>query len=332
MYAFWVEVIVTGVAGYIGAHVAAQLLESGHKVIGIDNLSTGVRDFVDPRIRFHEGDVENSQFLDSVFSGVAEPSQAGVIHCAGIKFASESVKNPIAFYTANSYSTLSLLKSMKRANITKMVFSSSCSVYGQIQSSTPVTESELLQPISPYGRSKMIAELMINDSVREGWLKAISLRYFNVVGNDKIKAFDTSDFNLFPNVYRAAESCSDILIFGDKYGTHDGTCVRDYVHVIDLAAVHLRAMNKIMDGAQLEFAYNLGSGIGYSVLEIVNSFTRHLGMDLKYKIEMAREGDPAEIRADISRAVRDLDWSGLRSLNEMLEDGWRAWQQRIKVP
>ena len=326
------EIIVTGVAGYIGAHVAAQLLESGHKVIGIDNLSTGVRDFVDPRISFHEGDVENSHFLDSVFSSVAEPSQAGVIHCAGIKFAGESVKNPIAFYEANSYSVLSLLKSMKRANVTKLVFSSSCSVYGQIQSASPITENTILQPISPYGRSKMFAELMINDSVREGWLNAISLRYFNVVGNDKIKAFDTSSFNLFPNIYRAVESGSDLLVFGDTYDTHDGTCVRDYVHVTDLAAVHLRALNKIMDNVQLEFAYNLGSGIGYTVLEIINSFALLIKKDLKYKIEIAREGDPAEIRADIHHAIRDLDWSGLRGLNEMLEDGWSAWQRRIKVP
>ena len=326
------EIIVTGVAGYIGAHIAAQILESGHNVIGIDNLSTGVRDFVDPRISFHEGDVENSQFLDLVFSSIAEPSRAGVIHCAGLKFTGESVKNPIAFYEANSCSVLSLLKAMKTANVTKLVFSSSCSVYGQIQSATPVTENALLQPISPYGRSKMFAELMINDSVRQGWLKAISLRYFNVVGNNKIKALDTSSFNLFPNIYRAIESGSDLSVFGNGYETRDGTCVRDYVHVIDLAAVHLRALNKIMDGVELEFAYNLGSGIGYSVLEIINTSKLFIKKDLKYKIEMAREGDPAEIRADIHLAIRDLDWSNLRGLNEMLEDGWRAWQNNIKVP
>ena len=322
------EIIVTGVAGYIGAHIAAQLLDSGHKVIGIDNLSTGRRDFIDPRVYFHEGDVENSKFLDSVFGTLAKPTQAGVIHCAGRKFAGESVKNPLAFYEANSLSVLALLKSMKLADVTKLVFSSSCSVYGQAQGSTPVTETAPLQPISPYGRSKMFAELMISDSIREGWLSAVSLRYFNVVGNAKIAAFDGSIFNLFPNLYRAIENRSELSIFGVGYDTNDGTCIRDYVHVSDLAVVHLRALDQIVNGVELEFAYNLGSGIGYSVLEIIQASSRVIKKDLKYKIEMAREGDPAELCADIQLAKRDLDWSNLRGLDEMLEDGWWAWEHK----
>ena len=326
------EVIVTGVAGYIGAHIASRVLDSGHRVIGVDNLSTGRRDFIDPRISFHEGDVENSQFLDSVFRTIAEPAQAGVIHCAGLKFAGESIKDPLAFYEANSHSVLALLKSMKSADVTKLVFSSSCSVYGQTQSSTPITEKALLRPISPYGRSKMFAEYMINDSIKEGWLSAVSLRYFNVVGNTKIAAFDGSIFNLFPNLYRAIENGSELSVFGIEHGTKDGTCIRDYIHVSDVAAVHLNALYKIFDGDKLEFAYNLGSGIGYSVLEIIQSSSRVIKKDLNYKIVMAREGDPAEILADIQLAIRDLDWSNLRGLDEMLKDGWLAWQQNSLKP
>jgi UDP-glucose 4-epimerase len=214
---------------------------------------------------------------------------------------------------------------MKLADVTKLVFSSSCSVYGQAQGSTPVTETAPLQPISPYGRSKMFAELMISDSIREGWLSAVSLRYFNVVGNAKIAAFDGSIFNLFPNLYRAIENGSELSIFGIGYDTNDGTCIRDYVHVSDLAVVHLKALDQIVNGVELEFAYNLGSGIGYSVLEIIQASSRVIKKDLNYKIEMAREGDPAELCADIQLAKRDLDWSNLRGLDEMLEDGWWAW-------
>jgi UDP-glucose 4-epimerase len=326
-YADFVEIIVTGVAGYIGAHIAAQVLEEGHSVIGVDNLSTGQLKFIDPRINFYQGDVANSHFLNSVFEKIAHPAEAGVIHCAGLKFAGESVKNPMAFYEANSLSVLALLKSMKLANITKLVFSSSCSVYGQVQTSTPVDESAELRPISPYGRSKLIAEMMIGDSVNEGWLRAVSLRYFNVVGNSNIAAYDTSVFNLFPNLYRAIHNQLELPVFGINYDSRDGSCVRDYVHVSDLTKAHLVAFDKLSKGLNLEFAYNLGSGVGYSVLEIIRVASQQIETGLKYKIESARNGDPAEIRADVRLAARDLDWSNLRGLDEMLKDGWTAWQK-----
>ncbi len=242
-YADFVEIIVTGVAGYIGAHIAAQVLEAGHSVIGVDNLSTGHLEFIDPRINFYQGDVGNSHFLNSVFETIAHPVEAGVIHCAGLKFAGESVRNPMAFYEANSLSVLVLLKSMKLANITKLVFSSSCSVYGQVQISTPVDEKAELRPISPYGRSKMFAELMISDSIREGWLSAVSLRYFNVVGNSNIAAYDTSIFNLFPNLYRAIHSKLELPVFGINHDSRDGSCIRDYVHFSDLEVGKLFGLN-----------------------------------------------------------------------------------------
>jgi UDP-glucose 4-epimerase len=321
------EIIVTGVAGYIGAHIAAQVLQAGHSVIGVDNLSTGQLEFIDPRIHFYQGDVGDSHFLNSVFETIAHPAKTGVIHCAGLKFAGESVKNPLAFYEANSLSVLTLLKSMKLANITKLVFSSSCSVYGQVQTSTPVDEKVELRPISPYGRSKLIAEMMISDSINEGWLNAVSLRYFNVVGNSNVAAYDKSIFNLFPNLYRAIHNKLELPVFGINHDSRDGSCIRDYVHVSDLARAHLVAFNKLSSGLNLEFAYNLGSGVGYSVLEIIQAASQQIESGLKYKIESARNGDPAEIRADVGLAARDLDWSNLMGLDEMLKDGWKAWQK-----
>lgn len=326
-----VEIVITGVAGYIGAHIASKALELGHSVIGIDNFSTGKRTFLDPRVRFHQGDVEDFYFLSSIFENIIEPTNAGVIHCAGLKFAGESVKNPLAYYEANSFAVLSLLKSMKKANVLNLVFSSSCSVYGEIQDSIPVDELTELRPISPYGRSKMVAEMMIRDSIQEGWINAVSLRYFNVVGNSNISAFDTSVFNLFPNIYRAILNKGAISVFGNEHKSRDGTCVRDYIHIDDLANVHLEVLEKISNKVNLEFAYNLGSGIGYSVLEIIQAASRLIASDLKYTFDSAREGDPAEILADISLAQRDLSWSNLKCLDEMLQDGWVAWQRNSHI-
>ena len=321
------EIIVTGAAGYIGAHVAAHLLNEGYDVIGVDNFSTGFRQFIDPRIRFIEGDVTNFQFMKSVLNKISNPVDSGVVHCAGLKFAGESVKNPMAFYEANALSTLSLLKAMKIVGITNLVFSSSCSVYGSIRELTQVDEATELQPISPYGRSKLFAEWMIRDSIDEGWLNAVSLRYFNVVGNGKIPAYDKSKFNLFPNIYRAIENGSSLSIFGNNHASNDGTCVRDYLHVTDLAKAHKVALNRLATGARLEFAYNLGSGSGFSVMEVIQCAFKNISNNFHYTIESARKGDPAVIRASIDLAARDLEWSNLHGLPEMLMDGWEAWQR-----
>jgi len=327
-----VRIIVTGVAGYIGAHVAHQLLESGHEVIGIDDFSTGFESFVDPRINFHKGSIENKEFLISVFSKIKQPNEVGVIHCAGKKFPVESVTNPEIYYATNTFGTLNLLKVMKQFGVTKMVFSSSCSVYGEIAETIKVNEIRLKNPVSPYGRSKHFAEQIIEDAVTSGWLKATSLRYFNVVGNATIIAHDRSHLNLFPNIYRSISEKKSLTIYGDSFSTRDGTCIRDFVDVRDLSRSHIVAIEKLFSGVQLKLAYNLGSGTGFTVKEVVERAREVISSKLAFEFAAPRDGDPASILADTTNAAADLGWSPIYNLKDMLLDGWKVWAEMDLQP
>ena len=321
------RILVTGVAGYIGSHIAHQLLESGHEVIGIDDLSTGFRAFLDPRIDFQEGSIEDKEFLKYVFSTINQPHDVGVIHCAGKKFPVESVKTPEIYYGINTLGTFNLLSVMKQFEVTKMVFSSSCSVYGEIEESVAVHEGQKKNPVSPYGRSKYFAEQFINDAVASGWLKATSLRYFNVVGNAKITAHDRSQLNLFPNIYRSLSQNKNLTIYGNSFDTRDGTCIRDYVDVRDLSNSHAVALERLFGSTQLSLAYNLGSGTGFSVKEVVERAKKVISSNLLFEFAAPREGDPASVLADTSSASADLDWAPTFDLDKMLIDGWIAWNE-----
>jgi UDP-glucose 4-epimerase len=323
------EVVVTGAGGYVGSHVCHELLSLGYSVIAIDDLSTGKRDFLDSRVRFHEGKVQDLSFLAKVFASLADPVQSGVIHCAGLKFAGESVKYPLEYYENNSVAVQVLVKVMTEFSINALVFSSSCSVYGSLKDLKPVSETSELNPVSPYGRSKLFAEKIISDSMSSSKLKAVALRYFNVAGNAAGVGFDDSPFNLLPNLYRAISSKSTFTVFGGDYGTPDGSCIRDYVDVSLLAKAHIVALQKLLSGESLEFAYNLGSGVGASVLEIVNAAKSGIDANLKWSVADARSGDPAQILANVSLAARDLEWNHRVSIQEMVLSGWNAWNPEL---
>ncbi len=298
-------------------------------MIAIDDLSTGKRAFLDSRAAFFQGKVQDEKFLLDVFSQLKEPELSGVIHCAGLKFAGESVKYPLNYYENNSVAVQILLKAMENFSVKALVFSSSCSVYGSLKDLEPVSENAQLNPISPYGRSKLFAEKMISDAMATSELNAVALRYFNVAGNAPGVGFDVSPFNLLPNLYRAISAKDIFAIFGGDYSTPDGSCIRDYVDVSLLAKAHIVALQKLLVGASLEFAYNLGSGVGASVLEIVNAAKNGIDAGLKSAIVEARSGDPAQILADVSIAARDLEWDHRVSIQEMVLSGWNAWNPEL---
>ena len=320
-------VIVTGVAGYIGAHVARALLENGHEVLGIDNLSTGKSGFLDSRVKFFHGDICDLAFISKVFSQIDHPDNCGVVHCAGVKFPEESMDNPSKYFEVNTGGTLNLLRAMELFRINSLVFSSSCSVYGNPSDGKNVSESAELEPVSPYGHSKMLAEKAISVTSKHSNLNAVSLRYFNVSGNSHPAAFDLSPRNIFPNMYRAATEKTNFNVYGKDFPTPDGSCIRDYVHVDDLATAHVTTLEKIMSGERLLRAYNIGSGRGFSVIEILETFKSVCFPEFKYQFSELRAGDPSQIYADISAAEADLGWVPRKDLVEIIQSGWSAWSQ-----
>ena len=320
-------VIVTGAAGYIGSHIVSSLIELGEEVIGIDDLSTGRAEFLHPKLDFRKTNICRFDELLANLNDLKLSDEISVIHAAGVKFAGESVQKPLDFYDVNFTGTLNVLRVMEKIGARHLVFSSSCSVYGDVSDGVGVAENSSLMPVSPYGRSKYFAELAINDFVSTGKINAVSLRYFNVAGNGTSNGYDISPYNLFPNIYRAIESKKPIVIFGDSFATIDGTCIRDYVDVVLLAQAHINTLNSLRKKHDLASAYNLGSGQGASVLEIVKSATRVIDPDLTYLIAESRNGDPGSILADVSRAIKDLGWNHTTSIDEMLLGGWKAWSK-----
>ncbi len=324
------NVIVTGVAGYIGSHIALELLNSGYQVVRIVDLSTGSQKFIDPRIDFHKVNIADLSSLRKSVLSYKDQGEISVIHAAGIKFAGESVFRPIEFYRTNFSGTINILEIMSEIGAQNLVFSSSCSVYGEITDGINVDEDSILKPISPYGKSKYFAEIAINDFVSTGKIKAVSLRYFNVAGHGESLGYDKSMFNLFPNIYRALQQNLPFYVYGNTYHTKDGSCIRDYVDVSILAKAHVTALSRLRDNQNLLPAYNLGSGIGLSVLDIIKAVQETIYPDFRAIIQPPRKGDPASILANISKAVSDLDWKHNASISQILWDGWKAWERYEK--
>ncbi|WP_375388529.1 UDP-glucose 4-epimerase GalE [uncultured Amnibacterium sp.] len=312
--------MVTGGAGYIGAHVVRALGEAGLDPIVLDDLSSGHHEFVPEGVPFVRGSILDGELLERTFG---EHEVEGVIHVAGFKYAGVSVQRPLHTYAQNVTGTAVLLAAMSDAGVTRIVFSSSAAVYGTPDTDL-VTEATPKSPESPYGESKLIGEWLLADQGRANGLAHTSLRYFNVVGSGSPEVYDTSPHNLFPLVFDALLDGRTPRINGDDYPTPDGTCVRDYIHVADLAVSHVAAARRLAAGEPIEPVYNLGSGDGVSVGEIMRTVAAVTGIGFAPEIAPRRPGDPARIVASGELAARDLDWAMRHSLTEMVQSAWQA--------
>ncbi|WP_133541725.1 UDP-glucose 4-epimerase GalE [Microbacterium sp. BK668] len=317
--------LVTGGAGYIGAHVVRALAAADLAPVVIDDLSSGHAAFVPDGLPFVRGTILDRELVERA---LREHSVEGVIHVAGYKYAGVSVQRPLHTYAQNVEGTRIVLEAMRAADVANIVFSSSAAVYG-----TPdvplVTEDLPKRPASPYGESKLIGEWLLRDQAvatadSEHPLRHTSLRYFNVVGSGDAAVYDTSPHNLFPLVFEALLEGRTPRINGDDYDTEDGTNVRDYVHVSDIAAAHVVAAQRLAAGESLEPAYNLGSQNGLSVRQIMDAMARVTGIDFVPEIGPRRPGDPDRIVATGELAARDLDWANRYSVDEMVRTGWEA--------
>ena len=326
-------VLVTGGAGYIGSHTVIELLNQGKEVIIVDNFSNSspvvldrIREITKKDFKFYEIDTTDEKALEAVFK---ENKVDSVIHFAAFKAVGESVTKPLEYYTNNLGNTLTVLNLMKKYKVNKFVFSSSATVYGNPQT-CPITEDFPLSTTNPYGATKLIIEDILRDicKVEPNFHVAI-LRYFNPVGAHKsgIIGEDPNEIpnNLMPYISQVAIGKLECLsIFGNDYNTHDGTGIRDYIHVVDLAQGHLKALDKL-DSLPGLVTYNLGTGNGYSVLDMVKAFSEASGKEVAYKIVDRRPGDVAMCYADPSKARDELGWSAKLGIKEMCEDTWK-WQ------
>ena len=315
-------ILVTGGAGYIGSHVVRAFGLAGLECVVVDDLSSGHREFVPSDVELIDRSILET---DHLAKAMDEHEVDAVVHLAGFKYAGVSVQRPLHTYEQNVQGTVSLLKAMQEADVETIVFSSSAATFG-----TPdvdlVTETTPTRPESPYGETKLIGEWLLRDGAKAYGLKHTSLRYFNVVGSAIPDLYDTSPHNLFPLVIEALLEQRTPRINGIDYPTPDGTCVRDYIHVADLADAHVVAAQKLLAGQTLEPVYNLGSGDGVSVRQIMDAVARATGIDFEPEIADRREGDPARIVATGELAARDLDWAMRHTLDDMVRSAWEARQ------
>ena len=328
-------VLVTGGAGYIGSHTVVELLNDGREVVVVDNFSNScpvvldrIKEITNKDFKFYEIDATNEEALEEVFK---DNDIDSVIHFAGFKAVGESVEKPLEYYKNNLDSALVVLTLMKKYNVNKFVFSSSATVYGDPHT-CPITEDFPLSTTNPYGATKLMIEDILRDMCKaDDKLNVAILRYFNPVGAHKsgLIGEDPNDIpnNLMPYVSQVAVGkLEQLSVFGDDYNTPDGTGVRDYIHVVDLAQGHLKALDKLESLPGL-VTYNLGTGNGYSVLDMVNAFSKASGRKVPYKIVDRRPGDVAMCYADPSKAEAELGWSAKFGIKEMCEDAWR-WQSK----
>lgn len=330
------SVLVTGGLGYIGSHTCVELMNAGQKIVVVDNLYNCKKSSYD-RIKaltgkdfsFYECDIRNSEGLNEVFE---KENITSVIHFAGLKAVGESVRKPLEYFDNNITGTLVLLDVMRKHNCKKIVFSSSATVYG-MNNVSPLTEDmEVGGVTNPYGRTKFMIECILKDLyVSDNSWSICLLRYFNPIGAHKSGTMgeDPNGIpnNLMPYITQVAIGKLDHLnVFGDDYDTPDGTGVRDYIHVVDLALGHIKAVEKV-EGEDGLFIYNLGTGVGYSVLDVVKAFEKASGKKIPYVIGPRRDGDIATCYSDPSKALKELGWKAERGIEEMCEDSWR-WQSQ----
>ncbi|MFF4959602.1 UDP-glucose 4-epimerase GalE [Streptomyces sp. NPDC001222] len=317
--------LVTGGAGYIGAHVVRALMRGGESVVIYDDLSTGSADRVPADAPLVVGSVLDAERLAQT---IRDHDVTGVVHIAAKKQVGESVERPLHYYRENVTGLQTLLDVMTAAGVDRLVFSSSAAVYGMPDVDL-VTEDTPCAPMSPYGETKLIGEWLIGAAARAHGIRAASLRYFNVAGAGSPELADTGVFNLIPMVFERLEAGEAPRIFGDDYATPDGTCVRDYIHVEDIATAHLAAARRLQDTpAGTSLVLNIGRGEGSSVREMVDRILKVTGHDVVPAVSERRPGDPARVVASADRIHRELGWSAEHDLDDMIESAWKGWRHR----
>ncbi len=316
------NILITGGAGYIGSHCLKAL--KGHNLVVVDDLSRGYAEVVPASIPLY---IETIAHIEAIRKILRKHAIEAVIHCAAYAYVHESIQDPLLYYNNNISAGLALLEAMKAEGVKKLVFSSSCSVYG-VPSTLPITEAMPIQPISPYGFTKVAFESILKEAVRAYGLRAIALRYFNAAGADpdgKVGDRNLSSPHIIPRALEVAlGKAPHLCIFGYEYPTPDGTCIRDYIHVSDLAKAHALALNKL---ESLNYGiYNLGSGQPHSIIELISEVERITAKAIPYSIEAAKAGDPPALYADYSLAQKELGWEPVYSdLTTILKTAW-AWR------
>jgi UDP-glucose 4-epimerase len=315
-------ILVVGGAGYIGSHLIKELVEK-EEVIVLDNLSTGHREAIDTRAIFVQGDLGNEEDLQMIFSSY--PIKA-VMHFAAFSLVGESVVDPLKYYENNVAATLTLLKVMMKNNIKNFIFSSTAATYG-IPNVEIIDEQTVTAPINPYGHSKLMIEQMLSDFSKAYGLNYVILRYFNAAGaheSSKIGESHDPETHLIPIILQQLLGQREkVAVFGSDYDTADGTCIRDYIHVTDLASAHILALEALLSGKKSAEIYNLGNGLGYSVKEVIETCERVTGV--KANVEMAdrRAGDPARLVASSQKIYNELGWKAERNLEQIIADAWK---------
>ena len=327
-------ILVTGGAGYIGSHTVINLLNKGHEIVIFDNLETGHIETVETlknlgKVEFERGDLKNLEDLENVFS---KYNFEAVIHFAGYTLVEESVSNPEKYFRNNFLGSKNLFDTMIRHNVKKVIFSSTCATYGEPKY-TPLDESHPQNPANPYGTSKLMVELMLKDYDKAYGLKSVILRYFNVAGCDeesRIGEWHEPETHLIPNIIKSAFECTKTFkIFGDDYDTPDGTCIRDYVNVEDLAQAHRLALEYITRENKSDI-FNLGTEKGYSVKEIFNACETVLGIKIPLEIAQRRAGDPKELYANSKKAKSILGYAPQRTIEQSIKSAYN-WEKALRV-
>ena len=323
------SILVTGGAGYIGSHTVYKLIEEGRDVVIIDSLETGYIEAVHPKARFYKGDIRDKDFLNSVFS---KEKIDAVIHFAANSLVGESMKNPLKYYDNNLYGTKVLLSSMIENNINKIVFSSTAATYGEPEK-YPIEETDKTEPTNTYGETKLSMEKMFKWTEKAHGLKYVSLRYFNACGaheSGEIGEAHNPETHLIPLILQVPNGKREFIsIFGNDYNTEDGTCIRDYIHVTDLAKAHILAVDYLLAGNKSDI-FNLGNGQGYSVREVIDMCRKVTKCDFEVKIDERREGDPAILIADSTKIHEKLGWTPKYDLEEIVSSAWK-WHEKVNM-
>ena len=319
------SILVLGGAGYIGSHTVYRLIENGKKVVIVDNLQTGFKELIHPEATFYQGDIRDKDFLDNIFE---QENIEGIIHFAANSLVGVSMKEPLEYYNNNVYGMIILLEVMKKHNVKHIVFSSTAATYGEPKQ-IPIKEDDETAPTNPYGETKLAMEKLMKWCSKAYGMNFVALRYFNACGahpNGKIGELHDPETHLIPLVLQVPLGIREtIYIYGNDYNTPDGTCIRDYIHVLDLADAYIKALEYLKKENQSNI-FNLGNGEGYSVLEIINAAKKVTNLPINVSIDKRRPGDPARLIANNTKAKEILGWQPkYTDIEEIISSAWNFY-------